>query len=304
MHDTSHYAECATIMQRLKSNHMKRLFILLVLILINGYFHIITMPIHSYSGFAWGGLALFHSIAVAVLGLLSTPEKPALCWISLSLVLLGMFLTMMSPIYAIPIGILFVIALIESRKAAWVKQQPGYPYFNERFAEQESKAFQDYQADHGIRERADDDMQDIAEARDIIPTPAIAEMPDVDFLIPDVSAKPATTMAAASAVSPLQAATEPPQVAAPDTSSVLSAASTQKMQDAAVKKPKKRWNFKEMMKEDQDVPKVDFDVPTDIPDPVWNVPDPVMDTGSILSTVPDISGDIQDLPDIPDIPQI
>lgn len=295
MHDTSHYAECATIMQRLKSNHMKRFFIILVLILINGYFHIITMPIHSYSGFAWGGLALFHSIAVAVLGLLSTPEKPVLCWISLATVLLGMFLTMMSPIYAIPIGILFVIALIDSKKASWIKQQPGYPYFNERFAEQESKAFQDYQADHGIRERADDDMQDITEARDIIPTPAIAEMPDVDFLIPDVSAKPGT--------SEVPEAPVQPQIAAPDTSSVLSAASTQKMQDAAVKKPKKRWNFKEMMKEDQDAPKVDFDVPTDIPDPVWDVPDPVMDTGSILSSVPEISGDIQDLPDIPDIPQ-
>ncbi len=311
MHDTSHYAECATIMQQQKKSHMKRFFIILLLTIFNGYFHIITMPVWRAEegvfpiaifgfGFFWAVFALFHNIAVAALGLLATPEKPVLCWISVAVILLGIFMNLMNPLIAIAIGILFAIALVDSKKAAWIKQQPGYPYFNERFAEQENKAFQEYEADHDIHDRADEDMEDIAEARDIVPIPAMAEMPDVDFLIPDVSAMPAASeKPAASEVSEQQ------MYCVPDTAPAISPMRAEEAKLTETRKSqKKRWNFKEMMQSEPEVPKVDFDIPTDISDPVWDIPDPVMDTGSILSTVPDISGDIQDLPDIPDIPQI
>ncbi|MBE6851690.1 MAG: hypothetical protein E7504_08220 [Ruminococcus sp.] len=312
MHDTSHYAECAAIMQQHKSSHMKRFFLILLLTVFNGYFHIMTMPIWRAEegvfpiaifglGFFWGVFALLYNIAVVVLGLLATPEKPVLCWVSFGLVLLGLFLNLMNPILGIAIAILFIIGIIDSKKAAWIKAQPGYPYFNERFTQQESIAFQDYNADHNIRDRADDDMEDISEAKDTIPTPAIAEMPDVEFLIPDIAETPTDSMKPKTEVSTPKS-TPLPSV---DAAAIIAPMYGEEPKPAEIQKPKKKkWNFKEKLQSEPEVPKVDFSIPTDIPDPVWDVPDPVMNTEVILSDIPEISGDIQDLPDIPDIPQI
>ncbi len=309
LHDTSHYDECRAIMHKNKYWHMRRFFLIVLFTLINGYFHIVTMPlwcaeegvvaiaIFSFA-FFWGALAILHNIAIAVLGLLATPEKPVLLWIALALVVLGLIFQLMTPVCAIPIGVLFVIALFSSKKVLWVKEQPGYPYFNERFAQQASIAFQDYRSDYDVDDRADGAAYDLAEATDIIPTPATAEMPDVEFLIPDVSHPVKTEIRP----QPKPKMSEPDAAAA---SEVLAGVSPMyKTQTPAPKPAKKKGWMRRPAASEPEVPKADFSIPMDIPDPVWNVPDPVLDTKVVLSEVPEIAGDIQELPDIPDIPQI
>lgn len=309
MHDTSHYAECLSFMNMQKSKHMKRFWFIAVLTIFNGYFHVITMsiwraedgvfPIAIFGfGFFWAVFAFFHNIAVIVLGLLANPERLVICWLAIAVVVMGLVLNLMNPLFGIPVLTLLIIGLMDCRKMAWVKQQPGYPYFNERFTEQGEKYLHDYDAQHEIDDRMRNDMMDVSESKDIIPTPEMAVMPDVDVLIPDIT----EPMRADESPAVQQPAPSPLPLPTPDAVEI---------QEVIKPVKKRRMTFKERMQAendapnaDFDVPSADFDVPTDIPDPVWNIPDPVMDTTSILSSVPDIAGDIQDLPDIPDIPKI
>ena len=125
-------------------------------------------------------------------------------------------------------------------------------------------------------------------------------MPDVEFLIPDVS-HPIKTE-----IRPQPVPKEPEPDAAAVSEVMAGVAPMYEAQTPAPKpepEKKKGWMRRPAAAEPE-VPKVDFSIPTDIPDPVWDVPDPVLDTRVVLSEVPEIAGDIQDLPDIPDIPQI
>ncbi len=182
-HDTSHYDRCRTDMQNLRKSHSVRSFLLCIFALLNGYAHIITMPIvkgieetpeTSYSriaiftnGFGYAVLALFLLIIVTVLGFLLDQKRGKLLLIPTLLSLISVITGLFHPIWGTVITVLLAIGLWESRKAVWLTQQDGYPYFNERMTEQASHFNKEYDPLHPIRPQADtQEMPELGDARD------------------------------------------------------------------------------------------------------------------------------------------
>lgn len=182
-HDTSHYDRCRTEMQNLRKSHSVRSFLLCIFALFNGYAHIIAMPIvkgiedtpeTSYSriaiftnGFAYAVLALFLLIIVTVLGFLLEQKRGKLLLIPTLLSLISVITGLFHPIWGTAITVLIAIGLWESRKAVWLTQQDGYPYFNERMTEQASHFNKEYEPTYTARPQpVTQEMPELGDARD------------------------------------------------------------------------------------------------------------------------------------------
>lgn len=284
--DTSHYDHCRTIMQKHKRSHMIRSLALFIFSIINGYGHIITLPIvkgmeftpeTTYSriglytmGFPFALLALFCMVAVFVMGFLFQQDKPKLILIPLGITILCIVFDLFNMLWGIIMAVLLAIGLYESREAVWVKAQEGYPYFNERFAEQDNITQRGYVSRYDITDTDEQaEMHDLsADEFDSFNTKK-AEMPEVSYN--------------------WKTTEESPQPTAPSVSLEKPIVSHDPVPDAA------------------DIPESVPDLPDpvkDFPDPMANFPDPITDTSVITTDFPEINGNIADLPDIPDIPKI
>lgn len=179
MPDTSHYDKCRTISQKLKKSHAVRAFLLVVFALLNGYLHTITLsmtkgldttPETNYArnaiftnGFAYAILAFFSLIAVTVLGILLQQERGKLLLIPTLISAVCVITGLFHIVWGGAMTVLLVIGLWESRDAVWLKHQEGYPYFNERFAEQDYRSHTGYESRYDISSvKNKGDMPDIA----------------------------------------------------------------------------------------------------------------------------------------------
>ncbi len=304
-HDTSHYDECRSIMERHKRNHKKRFTLLFILCVMNGYFHIVPMPMLRAdgvfarnaiftSGFGYALLAFFVSIALLAVGFLATPEKPKLIRVGFLLLGICLLFGLVNSVILMIIFVLFLLAMFESKKAAWVMQQPGYPYFNERFYEQMENFTQEYKPEHDIKRALDGDMTTLENATDRNPLQFRAKGADYAGDMPDLDAARPVVMASVP---------EPPAPAAQTIAEIPETVTAPPSMRAEPPKPFAA-PAAEIPLPEPELPDTNFDIPTEIPDPVWDLPDPAMNTAEILSDFPEVNGDIPDLPDIPDIPKL
>lgn len=311
-HDTSHYDECRSIMERHKRNHKKRFTLLFILCVMNGYFHIVPMPMLRAdgafarnaiftSGFGYAVLAFLVTIALLVVGFLATPEKPKLIRVGFLLLGICLLFRLVNSVILMIIFVLFLMALYESKKAAWVMQQPGYPYFSERFYEQMENFTQEYKPDHDINQALDADMATLENAKDRDPLQFRAKGAAYQGSMPNLdAAQPAVMASVPEPAAPAVAITEIPDALHAPAQTIAEMPDALHAPAAEIQKPPAAA---EVLPEPE-LPDTDFSVPTDIPDPVWDIPDPAMNTADILSDFPEVNGDIPDLPDIPDIPKI
>ena len=184
MPDTSHYDKCLTLSNKLKQSHKIRSILLLVFCICNGYFHTITLPITkglettpetSYArnaiftmGFVYAAAALLCLIAVFVLGFLLRQEKGKLLLIPIAVTAVCVITGLFHMFWGILIALVLAYGLYESHDAIWLRQQEGYPYFNERFAEQNAMLGKEYVSRYDIRSRKNDgSMADVGNARDL-----------------------------------------------------------------------------------------------------------------------------------------
>ncbi len=277
--DTSHYDKCRTLMHKHKRSHMIRSVALFIFSILNGYGHIITLPIvkgweftpeTTYSrigiytmGFPFALLALLCMVAVFVMGFLFRQDKPKLILIPLGLTILCIFFDLFNILWGIIIAVLLAVGLYESREAVWVRAQEGYPYFNERFAAQEDASKKGYVPRYDLSDTdAQAEMHDLCAGETDSFNTQKNEMPEVFY--------------------DWQTTEETPQPAA---------------QTVSLEKP---IALPDPVPDVLDLP----DPVADFPDPIVNFPDPITDTSVITSDFPEINGDIADLPDIPDIPKI
>lgn len=333
-HDTSHYDACRTMLSKQKNHHLIQSFFLTLLCVINGYIHIIPMPMRRTTGdypifvrngiwdigFAYGLLALVVTVVIIVLSFLGTQEKPKLKYIVCGLLVLCIVLDLMLLWIAIPCMLICFWSIYESKRAAWIKQQPGYPYFNERFADQLTRHGKQYHSRYDLKQKIDGIMTELdaekehdtftmepAQKREYdgiagADIPFAQAQTDRPSVLMNVEAPVVSAISDLSELAPaeaLQAAPEEPKVvpiAVPELSQAVP-----ELSQAAPEVPKAAPPKRSIPK-----PEPEIEVPSgnDIPDPVWDVPDPVMDTGSILSDFPEVNGDIPDLPEVPDIPQL
>ena len=346
-HDTSHYAECATLMTKYKSRHMWRLILSAIILYVNffimtvvwckndptasfqtamyvtegktavslggglisivlialgfvggifvfkfvqsnkirfGYVigvsavaMIITMA-NTFSSmkrnaalphveggavdhlaYGMGILALLFSAATLALAFLGTQEHLKLNIALLTVIGLAMLAGCYNLIVGIILLVLFVTAIPEIKKMRWIVQQPGYPYFNERFEAQLVNS--EYVPDHKLDGKRGGSMLD---------------MDGKPVEMPDAYAQPSAELATASYT--METGGAPDEM--PGIGDII-----------------------ENVPEPEPLPEPELPKAEDIQLPTWNVPDPQFDTSGILSSIPE-PGKVPDLPTVPDVPKL
>ncbi|MDE6005233.1 MAG: hypothetical protein K2G88_07590 [Oscillospiraceae bacterium] len=154
--DMSHYGKCRMMMRKHEQHHMLRFKLVAFLMLINAYMHI-------HSPIEQGISILIYSIITLAIGLFAVPEKPKLLAITCILLFIGIIFGWIAwHIGMIMLG-LFLLQIPETKQAVWIKQQEGYPYFNERFTEQMQNFGKEYQPEHKFDNLHDEEMPSIPE---------------------------------------------------------------------------------------------------------------------------------------------
>lgn len=326
--DTSHYDDCRGLMESFRTHRTIRL-------VLAGLFCVISLFIHTFPLLARG-----TSFGMLI-GLLSIPFTGLVMWqavmaktdnmsaiVRLLVVLAaGAVLQMMNAGAAIALMIVYVTQIPESRRLDWLKTQEGYPHFEHYITIQEY-GLEEYHPHHDT-----DDMKHGGKMpelsanerdKDNIPKPSV--MPSAEGIAEmkappkrEMPARPSIPVPAAFAgISPMETAKPAEETAASEECSHMEQATSQVLADLSAPEPEKPVSQKKKRRSspwleaprkkavipEPEVPAVDFDIPTDIPDPVWDIPDPVMDTSAVVTSFPEIAGDIADLPEIPDIPKL
>ena len=182
--DTSHYDKCRTMMMKHKKNHMLRVNLVMFLMLINAYVGVIRAPIIHGAAYLYGvflGVGiLIYCVITTLIGWFATAEKPKLLAVTCILLLIGILSEWLVPYLGIPMLLLFLWQIPETKQATWIRQQEGYPHFNERFTEQMGKFGKEYQPEYGF----DSDNSHDAEM------PDMPEMPSPDFVVKEMPDMP------------------------------------------------------------------------------------------------------------------
>lgn len=179
--DTSHYDECLNAMLRHKNRHRIRSIIMLILSITNGYFHIAFYANIAIAGIYIGVFSILYMLAVMVLSFFSTSDKPVLVILTVAMYALGLWYAY-SPIFGVPLLIMYGLQLFECPKAIWLKKQRGYPYFSERFNDQQKIAFRDYDSTYEVDDNAGE-MKDVAGEKDVlfaekVTMPGVPDLPN------------------------------------------------------------------------------------------------------------------------------
>ncbi|MDE6087494.1 MAG: hypothetical protein K2G25_03825 [Oscillospiraceae bacterium] len=182
--DTSHYGKCRTLMIKQKQHHKLRVGLIAFAMLENAFWRIVILhaeeTIYSLGEFFLEIGILLYCAIIVILGVFIVPKKPELLVITCILILIGM----MSGWIAWYIGMimlgLFLLQIPETKRTTWLKQQEGYPYFNERLTEQTQnfKNFKkkSYQSEYKFDNSQDAEMPSIPEFAQDIPEQLSADL--------------------------------------------------------------------------------------------------------------------------------
>lgn len=331
MIDTSHYEQCREILQKHQSHFRIRLALLFLLLIMNFFVQMYeyVKVLVDYRGFHMAVGTVAVSGAAIIFGLFASPDHPKVVRTLLGILIFGYLFNWINMLICMGLVIVYLTELPECRQAQWVMQQPGYPYFSERFEEQ--KLHSGFRSVHKLDGRRHAVMQNAEQPAmppddpeteaaiqamrqrsrkrkeqqhyAIRPGETADTMPGVMLEVPDeipAESAPVTEENVPVFYEPLPEPELPKEeeillptwdVPDPDFSEPVTAASEMTSPlPAPLPEP--------------ELPKVEeIQLPAwDIPDPVF--PDPVTDTSVILSDFPEIAGEIPDLPEIPDIPTI
>ncbi len=295
-HDTSHYTKCRELMHKHRKNHMLRFWLTVAICVMNGYIYLVPMPMTRTTddypifvrngiwdiGFLFAVIGFILMIAIMALSFFATQDRPKLICLTQAVLVLAVVIDVMLLWLAIPCMLLCFWSHSEVGKEKWLREQSGYPYFNERFTEQMTSYGHKYKSRYDLRHKMDQLIEELDSEKEQDAFSVSLDHKTAASLEQHYSI-PAADAEAPAAPSPMMK----------QQPSVVSAISEISEKPKAKKKPVT-----------EPLPEPEMPNGNAIPDPVWDVPDPVMDTGAVLSDFPEINGDIPDLPDIPDIPKL
>lgn len=235
----------------------------------------------DHLAFGYGMLALVFSGICLALAFFGSHEYPKLYIALFPVILLAILAGCYQWIIGALLILLFLTAAPEYTKMKWIRQQPGYPYFNERFQEQLVNS--DYIPDHELDGRSFGVMESVDGTAATKEEQSTAREAYLEEQREKRGPQAVYTMHMSDNPAEMPGIDEIMEVAEP-----LPEPELPRAEDI----PDTKWDMPE-----PELPK------WDVPDPS-PIPDPVTDSAVILSEVPDIAGDIPDLPELPDIPQI
>lgn len=316
--DTSHYDDCKGLLGAIRLYRIVRICLVIFFCIASLFVNTIPSFLELTPVSLLTGLFSIPYMAILIVLAMKVKTDDTMKLLRLLVVMAaGTLLQLIHPGAGIAMMLIYVTQFAEMKRYEWLKNQDGFPHF-EHYVTIQEYGLEEYHPHHDMnRVKNGGNMPELtAEASGSSSVSRKTAMPPVEGIAemqappkPEMPARPETAVPAAFAgISPMEQ--EKPVLP----SSPVSAASAE-IPPMEQKKPARRRKFRNPFLEQKDpseqgslpepeVPAVDFDVPTGIPDPVWDIPDPVMDTSSVLTSFPEIAGDIADLPEIPDIPTI
>lgn len=210
----------------------------------------------SHLAFGMGLMALLFSAAAIVLALLGEQTRPKVFAGLLCVLLAGVVTDLFDAVIGIGLMVLYAFEIPEIRKMNWIRTQPGYPYFNERFDEQQDHA--NYEPLHKLDNRS------------------YAEMVDIDDQPP--------------AAPQYHRDKELAHRAEQERARTAQMQYTMKQSDDPSEMP----GIEDIFETVEPLPEPELPDVDDIPDPVWSVPDPVSTESDLCSGFPETKWDIPD----------
>lgn len=200
MADTSHFASCQKSMKWLKRTTTWRFIITAFSLVINSMMYFLNM--FKQATFDWSPgntfLSFIFLIASLVLGAYilylsgsaaAYPEKPKILGILVAVLVLARLTNIVLNVFSFLI-LLWATQFFQVKKAKWLTEQEGYPYFSERFEEQ--KVSNEYIPPYSLHDPqpACDNAVQLPEGNDFtVQMPAV--MPDIPEMpgIPELPAE-------------------------------------------------------------------------------------------------------------------
>ncbi|MDE5769065.1 MAG: hypothetical protein K2H82_06740 [Oscillospiraceae bacterium] len=165
---TSHYGKCHTLMRKQKQYHKLRVGLITFAMLENAFWRIVILQAEEtiYSLREFFSILLYFAM-ILIIGVFVLPKKPKLLAITCILLFIGMILGWIARHLGIIMIGLFLLQIPETKLAVWLKQQEGYPHFNERLIEQMQnfKNFKKkgYQSEHKLDNSQNTEMPSVPE---------------------------------------------------------------------------------------------------------------------------------------------
>ena len=169
----SHYEKCRKIMRKHEQYHKLRVWLVTFAMLENAFWRIVILHVEEtiYSlleFFMEIGILLYCAI-ILIIGVFVLTKKPKLLAITCILLFIGMMFGWIAWYIGMIMLGLFLLQIPEKKLAVWLKQQEGYPYFNERLTEQTQNVKKGYQSEHKFDNLHDTEMPSIPEFSQDIP---------------------------------------------------------------------------------------------------------------------------------------
>ena len=181
--DFSHYPKCQVMMRTIEKHNSVRMVMAFILLFLN--IPVKITPLATQFGIIFVIFALVYTAGIFISFLFAVPETPKFCIIPTVLVLLGIISECIDFPLAFVLLLLLALVIPDYKKLKWLKEQPGYPQFSERFDEQMQSFGKAYQPEHHFDHVHDAEMKDAFEETPAEQAPSTAqniEMPDVPEL--------------------------------------------------------------------------------------------------------------------------
>lgn len=167
----AHYMQCKTLLSKYNRNIRIRCIVMAVLLVCGIY-------VKAYD---FSLMTMLHTILASIV-LLAAAFCQSLkrLWLYIALlaaILIGAVTDVLSGLGYVEL-VMFLTAIPEYKKFAWIREQPGYPHFSERFDEQ--NAHREYEPEHHAVPTAQETIlpaQDVPDAPEAMPP---VEMPGID----------------------------------------------------------------------------------------------------------------------------
>ncbi len=159
--DSSRYVKYQTMMRKIEKNNSFRLKAAAVLLFLDVPAALI--PMANRYGLGFTIVALLYLAGILISFIFAVPETPKICIVSAILILLGTVSGCVFFGFGIVLLALLAWVYKDSKKLNFLKEQPGYPHFSERFDEQMETFGREYQSAHTFDNLRDAEMKDAFE---------------------------------------------------------------------------------------------------------------------------------------------
>ncbi|MBR1528416.1 MAG: hypothetical protein IJ642_03820 [Oscillospiraceae bacterium] len=159
--DTSHYGKCREILKKIEQHNTFRIMITVLGLLYNIWYVLILITIDF--GILTAVFAVLYTLELLITFIFSTPENLKICIASAGLTIFGIISGWLDLSFGIVFLILLIQVFFDRKKLNWLKEQSGYPYFNEYHENKMQDSGEEYQPEFHTDTISGDAMPELSD---------------------------------------------------------------------------------------------------------------------------------------------